>query len=494
MRSGKLIRSVHRLHRWFGSILAPLVAIWFASGAVMLFTGYPSYTEQERLAQAQPLAAPLAVSLPAALRRWFDEGGAATGARARLSMLEGQPTWTWTSARGQRMAVRAVDQRVVTPLGAARARALAEHAFGRSSLDASRLTQPDQWTLSGVPKPLFPLVHVTLADAAGTEVYVSIHSGEIVQASVSRERFWAWLGAIPHWIYPASLRRERELWRDTVLCLSGLTGLLTLSGSIAGLHVLSATRKRRAAGQAPRSRNTYLRWHQRIGLTFGALASTWVLSGALSLGPFQWSGAGPSDHALLALHGKGTMSPSASQLTAALSNCQRAFAVRELELTTFAGGVYATCLGDKTSLIIDLTRTAATATGQAPLSVLRAAARRLTADVFALSQHSEPDDYYYPSHGSTDFVTPYVRLDLSDPDATSYYLDPARLRVLEHTTRLKRLERWLYHGLHSWDFAALYAQPLLWRSFMVVAMALGLGLVILGAALPVSRAIRRRRH
>ena len=53
---GWWVRRAHRVHRLVGSAMALVLAIWFASGAVMTFAHYPRYSEQERLAQALPLA------------------------------------------------------------------------------------------------------------------------------------------------------------------------------------------------------------------------------------------------------------------------------------------------------------------------------------------------------------------------------------------------------------------------------------------------------
>lgn len=491
------MRAVHKLHRLFGTALAVLIAVWFASGAVMSFTGYPRYRESERLAQAVPLPLTLSVQGRPAVAPWLQQDAVTLGSRARLSMILGSATWTWNDASGTRQhAAAAKGGGELAMLDAARARHEAEQRMGFPSMSVSELTRPDQWTVGQVAKAFYPLFRVQLADDAGSEVYVSARTGEIVQASTRSERFWCWLGAIPHWIYPTILRQERELWRSTVLVLAGLGLLLTLSGLTAGLHVLRVTSKRNRARtrNQPRVRNVYLRWHQRLGLAFGVFASTWLLSGALSLSPFHWSGSDPSDKALRALYGAPSVTPSAAQLTAALSSCQRAFAVRELELFTFAGVAHAACLGVADSRIVELTETEPVATRAATHATLLAAAQRLAGTQrFSVTEHEQPDDYYYATHDSDAFVTPYVRITIADADETAYYVDPARLRVVQHMTRSKRLERWLYHGLHSWDVAWLYTHPRLWQVVMLSAMTVGLLLAGFGFALPLVR-LRHARH
>jgi len=105
------------------------------------------------------------------------------------------------------------------------------------------------------------------------------------------------------------------------------------------------------------------------------------------------------------------------------------------------------------------------------------------------------DAYHYPTHGSPDAALPYARIALQDEEQTTYYVDPARARLLAmHTTRT-RLARWLFQGLHCIDLPPLYEQRVLWRTLMIGAMALGGALSGLGLLMTWRRwrrAARRR--
>jgi hypothetical protein len=63
-----------------------------------------------------------------------------------------------------------------------------------------------------------------------------------------------------------------------------------------------------------------------------------------------------------------------------------------------------------------------------------------------------------------------VRYD--DPQQTWLYLDPARGGIVQVSERVSRLRRWLYQGLHSLDFPALYFRRPLW-DLVVIALSLG---------------------
>ena len=81
----------------------------------------------------------------------------------------------------------------------------------------------------------------------------------------------------------------------------------------------------------------------------------------------------------------------------------------------------------------------------------------------------------------------------SDAAGTWLYVDPGRGVVVRKEERLTRVNRWLYHGLHSLDFPFLYNRRPLW-DIIVIALSLGgLALTITTVA-PAWRRLRRLRR
>ena len=62
-------RILYLIHRWTGIAMCALMALWFVSGMVMLFVGYPKLTPAERLAALPPLAAGCCIEPAQALAR-----------------------------------------------------------------------------------------------------------------------------------------------------------------------------------------------------------------------------------------------------------------------------------------------------------------------------------------------------------------------------------------------------------------------------------------
>ena len=101
----------------------------------------------------------------------------------------------------------------------------------------------------------------------------------------------------------------------------------------------------------------------------------------------------------------------------------------------------------------------------------------------------EYDAYYYDRHGARPL--PVLRVRYDDPLRTWLYLDPQRGVIVRKEERLSRVNRWLYHGLHSLDFPFLYYRRPLWDVVMIV---LSLGGIVLSASTMAQAWRRLRRH
>ena len=138
-----------------------------------------------------------------------------------------------------------------------------------------------------MPFSEYPIYHYALNDGHGSELYLSSRTGRALQLTDRSSRFWAWVGAIPHWIYITRLRATgRQPWTDTVLWLSGIGIAMTLTGIIVGIRAMVQTR-RRSSNAGARGLTPYVkplfRWHHLFGLCFGLFVLTWIFSGFMSL-------------------------------------------------------------------------------------------------------------------------------------------------------------------------------------------------------------------
>ena len=70
-------------------------------------------------------------------------------------------------------------------------------------------------------------------DEIGSSLYISSRTGEVVQTIEFPERLWNWFGAVPHWLYYTSFRRNLDTWYQVVVWIS-LTGAFLVA---TGLYV-----------------------------------------------------------------------------------------------------------------------------------------------------------------------------------------------------------------------------------------------------------------
>jgi hypothetical protein len=125
---------------------------------------------------------------------------------------------------------------------------------------------------------------------------------------------------------------------------------------------------------------------------------------------------------------------------------------------------------------------------------VEAAARAAMPGVAVMDQNwlSSYDAYYYDRQSA--LPLPVLRMRFADAVGTWLYLDPSRGVILQREERLTRLNRWLYHGLHSLDFPWLYNRRPLWDIVVIALSAGGLAVSITSAPTAWRRAKRHARR
>ena len=123
-----------------------------------------------------------------------------------------------------------------------------------------------------------PLYRIALNDNAGTELYVSSVTGEVVLDTTRRERAWNYVGSVTHWIYPTLLRRSHGAWDVTVWSLSLVALIAAISGSMLGILRVKIAHRRAVSPYSG-----WQKWHHVLGLACMTFVLTWIFSGWLSM-------------------------------------------------------------------------------------------------------------------------------------------------------------------------------------------------------------------
>src|SRR5579863_1431 len=317
-------------HRWMGVACCALFVMWFASGIVLMYCDYPLVHAEERLARAAILDASRIQLSPEQAFAKLETSE--TPDRVWLTMLDARPVYRF-GFHGAQVIVYADNGEVLDSVTREMGWRIAEAWTGQPQSDApvSESVEADQWTVyPGIWRGQ-PLWKYSWAN--GEVVYISEESGEVVQYTTRGARIGAYFGAIPHWLYFTPLRSNNPAWRKAVIGLSGLGTLTTLFGLTIGVWLYSPSKPRSIPYQGQ------TRWHMILGLVFGLFAFTWMLSGMLSISPFEWNSDDVAEGPAQALR-SGQWSAAefaAEHPREALAKVAGVLKVKELELATVLG-------------------------------------------------------------------------------------------------------------------------------------------------------------
>ena len=352
----------------------------------------------------------------------------------------------------------------------------------------TRLEDADQWTF-GV-RGQMPLHRISTGDAAGTSLYVAERSGEVVMKTTASGRRWGFLGAVLHWIYFTPFRRHAALWTQTIIWTSIAGAAMSIAGLLWGIWRYSPLRRYRLKRQSRRSPYAGLmQWHHYAGLIFGITTITWLFSGLLSMEPWDWT---PGTAATREQRDGVSHGPLRTG-DIALNTLKQAIAAygtdppKEIEVVRFRGRYFLRARAGIVSFDAPFRGPDTTLHADEMLAAAREAMPGAAVEgVFWMDHY---DSYYYDRDGRLSL--PVLRVRYSDPQHTWLYLDPRRGAIVRKEERLTRINRWIYHGLHSFDFPFLYYHRPLWD---IVVIVLSLGGMVLSATtmLPAWRRVRRR--
>ena len=211
------------LHRYLGIGCGLIMLLWTSSGIVMMYQSYPRLDYWKALTIQEPLNFKLCCKLPK-----VDPTNGQALHKLRIDMQAGQPTLRFHTADNHRYSVNLVESHWLTHYSPEQAHQIAKH-FKKHYLDlesdktntiTSDIIERDQWTVYSSYNRHRPLYRLQLNDHAATDVYISSRSGEVVQLTNGKQRFWGSLGGVVHWIYPTILRQHGKTWNYLIIILS----------------------------------------------------------------------------------------------------------------------------------------------------------------------------------------------------------------------------------------------------------------------------------
>ena len=466
-------RWLYLTHRWIGIATCLLFVLWFVSGLVMLYVPFPSLEREERLAGLAPIA-------------WdevrYQPGTEAALREVALEMRGERPIWRISPWDAPASAVWADSGLVAGPTGRSEAGVIAS-GFGQAPVEAMRPIHSDQWTVGEGYARHRPLWKAELAGDGGRVLYVSSATGEVVLDTARQERFWNWLGSVPHWLYPRALREDQPLWRQVVMWTSGPCILGAITGIWIGLMRIRPGARRFKGGRMTPYRG-WMKWHHVSGLVGSLFLVLWIFSGWLSVDPFRlFASEGIAAQARQAYAGYAPLPKPDFGLMA-----QAGGTAHRVVLRSAAGSAYVRFEQPGTDdRLLD------------PVTFLphqpeferlrqRAAALLPDASLGSFETLTQPDAYWYAVRGEV--ALPVLRAKFDDEASTWVHIDPTSGDLLGEADASRRTYRWLFDLFHRWDLNLLLHTPFA-RDLLIWLMSLA-GLISSATAVVVGwRRLRR---
>lgn len=481
------------LHKILGLLLSGLFLMWFLSGFVMIYHSFPRVSPQNRIEKQNAISG----NLPAAeniesllsdttrlqslsLEMYFDRPALHFRGRGVPANIYADSFLPLEEHKNSSTIRRTAGQWCDAPI-----------------LNVDTLQKLDQWIPFGQLKKEFPIYKFTFADAAKHQLYISSQSGRVLQYTDKNQRFWAWLGAIPHWVYFTTLRQEQSLWSNFVKWTSGIGCIMCLTGIILAIQI---TWQNRRKGLKVPYKKRWFRWHYISGLIFGIFAITFAFSGLMSMTDLpEWlkkkpksvkESAAPPPRRGGIRGSNGTLSLETFQLDYRLI-VETTPGIKSLEWATYQGNPYYKVTTDNGTTNIDASGTQPGHLFMLTEEMVHTDLKQIYGDSipYSVTLISEYDDYYY-SRKKQRAPLPVYRAIVEDEMHTRHYYNPKTLsqQRIDDNTRIRKL---LYGGFHSLNFKFLTDRPVLWNILMFTLLIGGSFLSFTGVVLSVKWIIRK---
>lgn len=484
-----LRKILYTIHRILGALLSILFLMWFLSGFVMIYHTFPKVQIQDKYRAMQALnikelsSDTILSSIPkeeTITKILLQKQGRQTAFKIKTD----KDTY-------QISALNPAEK--VKPVSYDEIRDYAQGWINADIEKTDTLYKLEQWIPFSRYREYMPVYKFYFADDLRHQLYVSSVTGEAIQFTNKDNRFWAWMGAIPHWVYFTGLRQNAKLWADVIIWLSGIGCIMCLTGIILGIRSYYRYFKKKKQWGSPYKKPAY-KWHHIIGFFFGLFVFTFAFSGMMSLAQVpQWIAKVHDPSIQKQLLQKGQTLPVTHYKTVLPELFQKYPAeLKSIEWTSFGNTpIYKVIVGD-TLIYLD-------ASGEKTQPLLLS-----ESDVnFYLSQiHNEPiettrmdtyDNYYITRKDP--LPLPVYKASVDDLDKSVYYVNPQTGDIRYFNTN-SRIRRWTYQALHSYSIKVFVERPILWNIIMWLTMIGGTIVSFIGVFLGINyikRIIKRRK-
>lgn len=447
------------IHRILGSLLSILFLVWFLSGLVMIYHTFPRADRADKRAKMDYLRVADLPSLQTIKDR-LPEGEPIKN--ITLNSYLGQTVFHIRTDKNS-YDIPADSTETLPVIDGKRIRETASLWCTAPVEKVDTLYTLDQWIPFGNLKKEFPIYKFHFADQERHQLYISSKSGEVLQYTDKDSRLWAWLGAIPHWVYFTSLRQDAELWIKVVVWLSGIGCIMCIAGIYLGVRDFRLARKRKLA--SPYKKFWY-KWHHIIGTVFGLFVLTFTFSGMMSLARVQdWGLRTKLD--INPAQELRKLAPSPLDYPLDYRDVIQAYPgqIRQLEWGCFGDIPFYTILTDANDIVVNANSEHTVSPLKLDTEDIHSVLTQVHGTECAMDIRllEEYDTYYISRKRKLDL--PVWKVTIEDIDKSCYYINPGNGQY-RYVNTPARWNHWMYPALHSLNIKILVDHPILWNIVM----------------------------
>lgn len=494
---------MYAAHRILGTVLCLVFLMWFLSAFVMMYHRFPRVGASQISERSELLSATDA-------GQWYPVDSALSRlpndfrvSGLTLSRYLGQTKFTASAGREQ-MEVPVSPEETLLSGDERLQRILQVWGHGQAVERIDTLTELDQFVPFGRMKEQLPIYRYHFSGPEEYQLYIGSTTGDILQFTDKDQRFWAWLGAIPHWIYFTWLRQNQVAWTQTVIWSSGIGCLMVIAGMWVGIDVWRKSRRasKRSGIDIKPYRKRWYRWHYTFGLVFGIICLTFAFSGMMSMMDTpQWI-----HHTTMTVSPTRVLQSAKPSLQEYLLDYRKVLAAypqaKEMTWNNFRNHPYYTVTGEDFLAYVDATDTVVK-----PLSLTREEIEEgvrqvyLTDSVFGgtvpdmkIESIDHYETYYRNMsnmlHGAEQL--PVWKISVSDPDNSTFYVQP-KTGAVRYVSTSSRWHYWMYTALHRMRIGALNENTFLRKTVLWVLLLGGTVVSATGVVLGVNYVRRKCR-
>ncbi len=473
-----------KIHRITGSLLSLMFVIWFLSGIVLIFQGFPHASRKDRFTQLKTFQLQQFENLQAPSPKFK---GTTT-----LELSYGKPVYRVKRGRKAQDIFDAQTLQPITSFSKIQAENLAVD-FAKSPVkDISIQNDLSQWIPWSYYEPILPFYKCTMNDKKHSVLYISAKTGTIIQRTTLKSRILAWFGAIPHWIYLVQLRRHVDAWSWVIILLASIGVVVSISGIVVGIY------RKKKKGITP-YKKFWFKWHHWFGYFFGIFVFTFILSGLFSMIsiPNWMVGVNSSKTTAVKWNERAKINVQNNitphKIVQALEKKE---GIRKIEWhTVFDTPTYFIYYNDyQRAEVYHLKDNKVVKAPRFTMAEIQQKANKLFPNLTPKVTIQEKYDSYYNASAMYYLPEPAYKIALNDANKTWLYINPDTGKRIRKITKNNRLRRWLYRGLHTFNFPFFKEQNALRIITLIIISIFGLIISVSGLVLSKRFFKRKRKH